>query len=244
MEKNMSDQDGIATQEQSMTPPTQATILQEFKPPEVVGSDDILMQFVNLNEKNVLHEPTCIICSNPHREEIEKRWIETKNHENVKDLFRSKSTIPISNDVIDNHMRFHYDRGIKELQKVEYINRIQRASDIERTTLDRIRLGLSAIDERIMGINSITPTNDLSSAEVEKIKSSEVAKLMVAYNQLLKLKATIIGEMKNSGELIIIPKRPFIDTFNAAIIESKNEEEKEVIKKLLSKLADLNKKTQ
>lgn len=231
--------------EQSMTPPpaSQAEI-KTFVPNESNDIDNALAQLININEKNVYHEPTCIICSDAHREELEKKWAETTNSEEVKKLFLTRSNFPISKDVVDNHMRFHYERGIKELQKIEYANRIKRLSNVQLTTLDRIHLGLSTITERLAGINSITPNNDMSAAEVEQIKSSETARLMSSFNNLLKLQAAIMGEMKDSGELIIIPMKAFIDVFNKAIIEAKTQAERTAIKKVLDDLGNLNRKTQ
>jgi len=214
--------------------------------PAIVSGDiqNVLARLVNINDSNILHEPTCMICSSPQREDLEKKWLETKNHKDVKELFKSKSDLRISDDVIDNHMRFHYERGIKELQKIEYVEKIRRLSNIDLTTLDRIKLGLDAITERMMGINSITPSNDTSAIEVEQIKSSETSRLMATYNQLLKLKAGIMGEMKNNGELIILPRQEFIDIFNKSIVNAKNDAERNIIKNILSDLSDLGRKTQ
>ena len=190
------------------------------------------------------YEPTCLICSSSNREEIEKKWLECKNFEETIKVFKSKNSMAISNDIIDNHMRFHYDKGVKELQKIEYTNRIQRLNSVELTTLDRIRMGLSMLTERLMGINSITPDNDTGIPEIEKIKSAETSRIMGSFNQLLKLQAGILGEMKSNGELIMIPRQIFVDTFNKAITESKSNEERETIKKLLTSLAEISKKTQ
>lgn len=230
--------------EESMSPLPDVTPVPEYYPKSSGDMDNILLQLININSDNVLHEPTCIICSSANRDEVEQKWIETKDHKETKKVFSSKNSLPISNDIIDNHMRFHYERGIKELQKIEYANKIRRLNSVELTTLDRIRTGLSSIEERVSGINSITPNEDLSMAEIEKIKSAETARLIMAKTQLLKLQASILGEMKNNGELIIIPKQAFIDTFNMAIVGSKNDEEREIIKRLLNSLAELNKKTQ
>jgi hypothetical protein len=95
-----------------------------------------------------------------------------------------------------------------------------------------------------MGVNSITPNGDLSMAEVEKIKSAETARLMMAFNQLLKLQAGIMGEMRSSGELITIPKDNFVSIFKKALIDAKTDNERKCINKLLSDLADLSKKVQ
>lgn len=230
--------------EESMLPPPEISTVQEYYPKSTGDLENILLQLINLNGNNILHEPTCMICSSSNREEVEKKWMETKNHEETKRVFKSKSNLLISNDVVDNHMRFHHERGIKELQKVEYTNKIKRLNSVELTTLDRIRLGLSMLTERLMGINSITPSGDLSMAEIEKIKSAETSRIMGSFNQLLKLQASIMGEMKSAGELIIIPRQSFVEVFNKAIVNSKNNEERETIKSLLMSLSELSKKTQ
>ena len=99
--------------EDSMTPPPNVeSSKEEFYHVAQVGVDNILGQLVNLNDENILHEPTCLICSSAHRHDIEDMWISIKNHGDVKEAFKDK--IILSNDVIDNHMRNHYDRGIKE----------------------------------------------------------------------------------------------------------------------------------
>lgn len=231
--------------EKSMIAPQEEdTRIKIFNSPSADSIEAALSQLINLNPENILHEPTCMICSDPNRTEIEKKWTDTKNYDDTKSFFKTRSSASISNDVIENHMRFHYDRGVKELQKIEYINRIKRLSNVELTTLDRIRMALATIDERLAGINSITPSGDLSAAEVEEIKCSETTKLMSSYNNLLKLKISITGEMKESGELIIIPKQSFIDVFNIAIAEASNNEEKNVLRKVLTSLFEINKKTQ
>lgn len=204
-----------------------------------------LSQVINLNADNILHEPTCLICSSPHRDEVEKKFNENKNYDETISAFRGKSSANISRDVIDNHMRFHYERGLKALQQIEYVGRLKRLNSVDLTTLDRIKISFAQIDERLMGINSIVPTGDLSVADVEKIKCAETSKLILAKNQLIKLKAQLLGEMESSGELITLPRQAFVDVFNKALAESRNDDvKKEVINKILTELASLSGKTQ
>ena len=231
--------------EDSMAPPPDLSPVKQSFRKSSEEIDNLLLQLVNINSSNnILHEPTCMICSTANRDDVEKKWLETKSYEETKKTFKSTSSLTVSNDIIDNHMRNHYEKGIKEIQKIEYINRLNRLNSIDLTTLDRIRLALSMLTERLMGVNSITPDSNLSMAEIEKIKCAETARVMVPFNNLLKLKATIMGEMKDEGELIIIPRQSFIDLFNKALINSKTEEEKEIIDRLLTSLTDLSKKTQ
>ena len=67
---------------------------------------------------------------------------------------------------------------------------------------------------------------------------------MNCFNQLLKLQATLMGEMKSGGQLIILPREPFINIFNETIAEAVSDDQKEVIKTILSKLLNLSKATQ
>ena len=134
------------TLEDSMTvpdlsPPVQGKLISGV----VHDINTALSQLVNLNSDNVYHEPTCKICNNPHREELETKWFETKKHIDLKAIVDSKSGIVITDEVIDNHFINHYNKGIKEIQKVEFLNKINRLNGINITTLDRIRMGMSAI---------------------------------------------------------------------------------------------------
>jgi len=232
----------------SMVPPTPEPQNTQVSPYACSQSSNeierMLSQALNLNADNVFHEPTCLICSNPHREDLEKKWAENQRAGEVKALFESKSSARISVDIVENHMNHHFNKGGKEQQKLEYINKIKRLSDSQSTTLDRIKLGLATITERLMGVNSITPDNNLSAAEVERVKTTETAKLMMAFNQLCKLQASIMGEMKDNGELITIPKDAFVSLCRKAIVEAKTDGERKCINKLLSDLADLSKKVQ
>ena len=221
-------------------PPQQASLVSYSNE----DASKILSQLININADNILHEPTCILCGSPYRKDIEQKWVETKKYEDVKKIFQDKTGLLISKDVMDNHLLYHFDRGVKELQKVEYVDRIRRLADCNLTTLQRIRLCCDALTERLMGVNSIVPTGDIGSAEIEKIKSSETTKLMVAFNQLLKLQASILGEMKTSGELITIPRKDFVTIFNEAIATSKTDAEREVVKQILNKLADISRSMQ
>ena len=62
-----------------------------------------------------------------------------------------------SEAVLENHIIYHLGREKKELQKLEYANKLKRLNSYNLSTLDTINLGKSALQERLMGINSITP---------------------------------------------------------------------------------------
>ena len=137
-------------------------------------------------------------------------------------------------------MQFHFEGGIKQLQIKEYVDKIKRFSTSDLTTFDRIQFALAAITERIIGVNAITPSVDYSEADIEKIKSGELTKLMGAYGKFTKMQADLMGEMKDTGDLISIPKLAFINFFNKALTDASTEDEKETINKILTQLASLS----
>jgi len=223
----------------------EAIVPQEIKP--VVSDDQVdrlLSQAVNLSDGMILHEPTCVICSSPSREETEQKYLESKNYNETVKLFKEKSGLDINKSVVENHMRFHYDRAIRELQKIEYIDRIKRYTGQSLTTLDRISICFSIISERLMGINSVIPAEDESVAQIEKLKSTETSRLMGQLKDLLKLQASILGEMKNSGELITIPANDFINIINEALSTAKTDGERELVKNILGKLDAISRRAQ
>lgn len=214
---------------ENMRPP------ESYLPTKMDGISKSLCQLINFND-NIMHEPTCVICSSPYRTDIEAKWVDSKSTIETKKFTKQKTNIDLSDAIIDNHMLFHLNQGIKEIQKIEYVDRIRRLSNNEITTLDRIKLALSAIDERVMGINSIVPSTNNSQVEIEKIKSSELTKLMSSYEKLIKLQASILGEMNKSGNMIRIPKAAFIDFYGRMITEATTTEEKIITKKILDGL--------
>jgi hypothetical protein len=206
--------------------------------------DRLLSQAVNIGNNMVLHEPTCMICSSPYREEIEQKQLETKSYAETIKLFEEKTGNKINKGIIENHMKFHHDKEMRELQKIEYIDRIKRHSGQNLTTLDRISICFSIVSERLMGVNSVIPSADESIATIEKMKSSETARLMGVLNNLLKLQAGILGEMKSSGELISIPANDFVQIINKALSECQNDRERKLVKGIIDSLDALSRRAQ
>lgn len=205
--------------------------------------DQLLSQAVNLNDSNIYHEPTCSICSSAYREDIEKKYLEKQSFLDAVKIFKEKTGQDIGENVVENHVSHHMTRGVRELQKVEYLHRIKRLNTPNITTLEKISFAYAIISERILGINSIVPGAEESVAEIEKIKSSETARLMGALNNLLKLQASILGEMKDSGELVYIPANEFVNVFRETLKAAKTDRERELITNLLDKLETLARKT-
>jgi len=209
------------------------------------GLRDVLSQLISMSEERVVHEPTCRICRHQDRKEFEEAWINTKQEKAVNDLAEQKGEKKFASSTIQNHMLYHFDRGVHELRKIEYIATIDRINQTNSlTTLDHIRTCESVILERIVGINSLVPDQDTSAIEVEKIKSAESTKLLNALNQVLKLRATILGEMKKGGELLTVPYREFIAIFNEALTKAENDGQKKAINDLLTKLREISQNMQ
>ena len=74
--------------EDSMTPPESEVEVVEVvhEMQEVSGGmsntnaiDKAIAQLIDINESNIVHEPTCFICSSPHRTVIEDKYVENKD---------------------------------------------------------------------------------------------------------------------------------------------------------------------
>ena len=201
--------------------------------------EKILSQSINLNNEYEIHEPTCIICSSPLRKEAEGLYnskpVKT-DFKPIVDLFSDKGCVKVGVDVVKNHMKFHIDSG-REIQKVEYVNRLQRLRGQTTTTLNKIDMTETVLLERLTGINSLVAETDRDAAEIEKIKSTESCRVVSQLSSLFKLRANIMGEMKTSGDLIQFAVNYFIKTLADTLRDNaKTDRERELIKTLLEKL--------
>lgn len=214
--------------------------------PTTRGDDvwKLLSQAININSNKVFHEPTCSICADPNRKEIEQKYLETNSLTEAKKVVKDKSNVDVDEVVLENHFSMHMTQGVRENQRVEYAQRIRRLYTQNLTTLDRISISFAMIMERILAINSLTPSTEETIAKIESIKSAETARLTGVLHNFLKLQASILGEMKTSGELITIPQKEFIDVFMDSIQNAKTEKEREIVKVILDKLEGLAKRTQ
>jgi len=206
----------------------------------ISDAEKAMRQLVNVNSSNIYHEPTCIICSCSLREKIEQMYVAKKTKEEIIEYVKNHADIELSNSLIESHMMYHFEKGVREHVKTAYIDKLRRLSSQETTTLSKIRTSIDALTERIVGVNSIVPCGDLTEADIEKIKSSETARLTRAMTSLLQLQANMMGEMKDSGELITIPKKAFVQFFNDAITSAKTDAERNIINNLLTALGELS----
>jgi hypothetical protein len=229
-------------EETQPTEPTEDSIEDPVYYPDEI-SDDILSQLVNLGGNDIYHEPTCCICSSPYRKAVEEKWFETKSYDDVRGILKNSKIKNISDDIIKNHIQYHFEKGIVEIKKKEYVERIKRLQGQNTlSSLDRINFALSVISERLVSLNALVPTDDFPIAEVEKIKTGETKKLMDTYSKYLKMQADLMGEMQNAGEMIQIPQKLFIEFFNDLLSKSETTDlEKEIILKIVSGLKGLSK---
>jgi len=202
--------------------------------------ESMLSQAINLSNDKRMHEPTCPICNSPLRTDVEDMWDKTPGNritKPIQDFLKERTGLKVSAEVVRHHMKNHKDSGDREIRKVEFVDRVRRLyGNGSATTLDQIQLCLAIITDRIMEMNTIAPDHDHTVAEIEKVKNAEINRLMKTYGDFMKLRATVLGEMRDSGDIISIARKKFIDVFNTAIIEAENDREREIIQKILEGL--------
>lgn len=204
--------------------------------------DESIAQLIDLSDSGIIHEPTCLLCSSPYREEIENKWVDSKqSYSLVKDFIREKTGFDISKAIVENHMIYHLNRGTKEIQKGEYANKIKRLNDNPLSSMDLLNLGIAALQERLIGVNSLTPGGDFAIADIEKIKTQETTRITAGMTQLVKMQDAILNDMKKNGEILSVAKQPFIKIFNEALIDAKTDAERNLINDILDKISALSK---
>lgn len=196
----------------------------------------LIEQTVNLSSGNIYCEPTCPVCTSPCREEVEQCLLEHKDYKRGIDLFQQRTGKDVSRPILENHLKNHASRGIKEVHKAEFVKKINRMAGKNLSTLSQIEFMCNFLINQAVEIGSLSPNGTDSVLAVEKVKSQEGAKLMTALNNVLKLRAQIMGEMKSSGELVTIPTDAFKRIFQDAILSAKTDGERDLIRNILLKL--------
>jgi hypothetical protein len=181
-------------------------------------------------------EPSCPICMSPIRVEAEELWEQSHSSEEVKKLFKEKVGIKLSKSVIDNHMENHTYSGINELQKVEYLNRIKRLQSHNASTMDYLELALTALAERLMGVNSVTAQREETLATIEKMKSGETAKIVAQIQSIAKTRAALRGEMIDNGDVVILSAKQLPMVFSEAIALCETEGEKKIVRQIVNRI--------
>jgi len=212
------------------------------------GIADILSAIVNISETGVYHEPTCIVCSSPHRQDSEKVWngceAGIKDREvRVSQYFVSVGEV-VSEDAIKNHMNNHLGRGDAELRKVEYIARLSNLSSFGMTTMDQVKIGMAAVMECLTGAGAIVPTKIMSYAKAQEVKAKVVTQLVKTWTDLLALQAKILGEMDDKGELVKLPKDAFMKVFDDALTNAKTQGDRDLISSIMKGLETITEQQQ
>jgi len=210
----------------------------------LVSDDRALERFltaqVSLNNEGFYFEANCTLCSSHSRQEAEEKWLKARDADEIRDFLKTKGE-PTPLTVIKNHMEFHIDQAYVELRKREYIHKIITLTHMNLDTLGRVELALSSISERLLAANAAEdPT--MSPAELEKMRSEATCKLITTMTKLLELRANLMGEMKNSGDLLTIRQEDFANIFSEVLQEFKTEEVRRAINKILEKFAEASKK--
>jgi len=207
---------------------------------DIVASDtnlnDFMLRMVNLNDSGIFHEPSCHICASEHREKSEKMWLDTRNAESIRQFFIDKGVNYLTIPMIKNHMESHLDQSQEEIRKREYIDKLISINDSSKvSTIDRLDMALTTLNERLVSINAIVD-HCKPPSDVEKIKADLTCKITGSMDRLFKLRAELLGEMKKDGEAFSINKREFVDTFKGLLDAAPTEEERLIINKVFSAL--------
>jgi hypothetical protein len=211
---------------------------------KVVSDDKALERFlaaqISLNQEGVYFEHSCPICNSYIRKDAEEKWLVSRNADEIRDFLKEKGE-PASITVIKNHMEFHIDQSYVELRKREYINKILTLSQCSIDTMSRVETALCSINERIFSIGAVEDP-DCSPVAIQKMKAEETCKLVTAMTKLLELRANLMGEMKNSGDLLSIRQEDFAKIFSEILEEFKTDEARKIVNKILEKFVAMAKK--
>lgn len=202
---------------------------------------DLFSAVIKLNNTGVFHEPTCSLCANKYRFEIEEFFLKIPQYETDK-FAKTKAFIEskgenITIDVIKNHCGHHIDQGASQLRKIEYIETLDNLSSVKMSTLEECDLMVAALKERMLEISKLAPDHRTSRVEIEEIKSNVVNQISKSISNLLVLRAKLLGEMKENGEVIIIQRNKFKIAFNNALNRVKTDEERNIVVDLLKDLS-------
>ncbi len=194
--------------------------------------NDFMLRMVNLNNVGIFYEPNCIICSCEYRDKAEKMWLETRNAESIRQFFVDKGMKDLTIPIIKNHMESHLDQSQEEIRRREYIEKLISINDSGKvSTLDRLDMALTALNERLVAVNAVSDSTK-SVSDVEKIKADTTCKITASMDRLFKLRADLLGEMKNAGEAFSINKKDFITMFKGLLDGARTDEERLVINRV------------
>ena len=194
---------------------------------------EFLSAVVNLSESGFFCEPTCPICVSKYRPVSEAKFNQDseekdfeKKCDNIRKFFLSRNE-DISIPVIRNHFGNHLNQGENELKKREYVNRLATLNVVDRSTLDRLRILMDALQDRLIS------TVELN----QELRGKELVAISKTMTQILELRAKIMGEMKGRGEVITIPLDKFNMTFEKALRKARTKEDIDFVTEIMDDLS-------
>jgi hypothetical protein len=204
------------------------------------GIKEFLQSAVDVNEQGVYCDPVCPICTSSHRESSETLWRSLGVHDKERIdkvvAHLSGKGLPLSREVVSNHIRVHMGAGEAEIRKMEYIRKLTGMGSVRITPLDRLEFMMDAISERIAASGSITDNDRISKVEAEKLRSDIVGSLSKAGESLLKLHIQMEKDLEATGNMVRIHKESFKKAFDSALSASKTERERQLLNNLMTEL--------
>jgi hypothetical protein len=196
------------------------------------GIKEFLSAVVNLSDSGAFCEPTCPLCLSKNRATAEARFekdTETdfqKKCDTIKKFFLARNE-EMGISVLRNHFANHLNQGENELKKLEYVNKLATLNTTDRSTLDRLRVLMDALQERLV-----------SGVELnQETRGKELVAISKAMTSILELRAKIMGEMQGRGEVITIPIDKFNNTFEKALFKAKGKEQIDLVTLIMDSLS-------
>lgn len=196
------------------------------------GIKEFLSAVVNLSDSGAFCEPTCPLCVSLHRSTAEARFNKdtetdfSKKCESIRKFLLARNE-EFGISVLRNHFENHINQGENELKKLEYVNKLATLNTTDRSTLDRLRVLMDALQERL-----------ISGVELnQETRGKELVAISKAMTSILELRAKIMGEMQGRGEVITIPTDKFNMTFERALAKAQNAEELNLVTFIMDNLS-------
>ncbi|MCK9433901.1 MAG: hypothetical protein M0R32_03560 [Candidatus Cloacimonetes bacterium] len=203
-----------------------------YKASDGGGIREFLSSVINLADSGAFCEPTCPICLSKHRATSESRFEKDeeekfdKKCDSIKKFFLARNE-EMGISVIRNHFNNHLNQGEVELRKLEYVNRLATLNTTDRSTLDRLRVLMDALQERLVSGVELSQEN----------RGKELVAISKAMTSILELRAKIMGEMQGRGEVITIPADKFNMAFEKALTRARGKEEIELVTSIMDSLS-------
>ena len=188
-----------------------------------------LLSTIRLDSQGRFFEGSCSLCRSKYREEAEGIHANPPGPGDrdrmLQDFFVSKGETVSITDVrhhCDNHMG---GRASEELRRAEYMENLLALVNADKGNLDRLKLSLAALEERLYATAAIAG----SSIKVQAQKTKDVVALTKSVASTIQLMAELQGEMHDRGEMVSIPKNKFKEAIENALRQTKSVEEQQTL---------------